>query len=438
MIPGSVKCFGLGSCQARKLAGIGWWAKMMWSSWPLLAQGGNVMPLLIKGPACKKFLSADHRKCEVIKQTKAGPVVTGCGKKIPVEKRVYFAYWRDPQGNVQRKKIGPSKAAAENFLREVETSLVEGRYIDRRIENKVTVSEYAEKKYWPFCEVNQRGWGIRSKRIHLDRIKARFGSKRLQDVTTDDLTSWRKEYTDKPIMWNRIFQTLRAMYRYCLEADKKMLTDIPFSTKNMLFDEEKERVRWLTDNEERALLDACSDHLRPIVLTALYTGLRKSDLLALRLGTDIDTDSRVIRRKQGKTGSAVDIRMTDELFEALQPLTQGKKPGELVFEYQGKQIGDVKTAFNTAVKKSGIVNPNILRVQDFTFHDLRHCFACKLVKNGVDLFTVSKLLGHKSTKMVEKYAHLQPESVDRATNVMNRISMKIPEKGKVLPFAATG
>lgn len=384
------------------------------------------MPLLIKCPYCKTFVAADRKECE----TQRGK---GCGKRIAAEKRVYYAYWRDQKGNVQRKKIGPSKAAAENYLRKVETDLAEGRYIDRKKENKVTVKEHVTKDYLPFCETKNRGWGLRNKKVHLERIKERFGSRRLQDVTTDMVEAWRYEYAEqeKFVMWNRIFETLRAMYRRAVR--KGIIEAVPFSTTDMKFDEDQERVRWLTEKEEAKLLKACSDHLRPIVLVALYTGLRKSDLLALRLGTEVDLENRLIRRKQDKTGGAVDLYLVDEVYEVVQELAKGKKSGDLLFTYQGRQLEDPKTAFNHAVEKAGIVDPHQERIKDLTFHDLRHCFACKLVKAGVDLYTVQKLLGHKSPKMTQRYAHLQP---DHVMNAMARLSAK-PKEGKVLAFTGT-
>lgn len=381
------------------------------------------MPLLIRCPYCKTFLADDRKVCE----TQTGK---GCGKRISAEKRVYYAYWRDPKGNVQRKKIGPSKAAADNFLRGIESDLAEGRYIDRKKENTVTVQEHIHRDYLPFSETKNRGWGLRGKLVHLKRITERFGPKRLQDVSTNDLEAWRYEYVEskKHTMWNRIFQTLRAMYRRAVR--KGIIEAIPFSTSDMLFQEDQERVRWLTDEEERKLLDACADHLRPIVITAMYTGLRKSDLLTLRLGTDVDMQSRLIRRKQDKTGTSVDLYLVDEVNEVLRELAKDKKPGDLLFSYKNKGIEDPKTAFNHAVLKAGILDPHQERIQDLTFHDLRHCFACKLIKAGVDLFTVQKLLGHKSAKMTQRYAHLQPDSV---VNAMSRISNK-PLAGKVLKF----
>lgn len=56
---------------------------------------------------------------------------------------------------------------------------------------------------------------------------------------------------------------------------------------------------------------------------------------------------------------------------------------------------------------------------DFTFHDLRHTFATRLVQKGVDLYKVSKLLGHKDIATTQRYAHHYPESLRDGVNILD-------------------
>ena len=79
-----------------------------------------------------------------------------------------------------------------------------------------------------------------------------------------------------------------------------------------------------------------------------------------------------------------------------------------MFTYKGKPIGSIRKAFNNACKRAGIKN--------LRFHDLRHTFATRLVLAGVDLATVSKLLGHSSIQMTMRYAHPTPEALKNAVN----------------------
>jgi integrase len=77
----------------------------------------------------------------------------------------------------------------------------------------------------------------------------------------------------------------------------------------------------------------------------------------------------------------------------------------------GNFIGDVKRSFNTALRRAGI--------RDFKFHDLRHTFASHLVMAGVDITTISRLLGHKSLTMTLRYSHLAPEHMTKAVDILD-------------------
>jgi site-specific recombinase XerD len=77
----------------------------------------------------------------------------------------------------------------------------------------------------------------------------------------------------------------------------------------------------------------------------------------------------------------------------------------------GKPYQDVKRSFHTACRKAGIT--------DFRFHDLRHTFASHRVMAGVDITTVSKLLGHKSLTMTSRYSHLAPDHLQNAVNMLH-------------------
>ena len=83
-----------------------------------------------------------------------------------------------------------------------------------------------------------------------------------------------------------------------------------------------------------------------------------------------------------------------------------------VFVYRNKPLKDIRTAFKNACSRAGIKN--------FRFHDLRHTFATRLVLAGVDLATVSKLLGHSSIQMTMRYAHPTPEALKNAVSKLNR------------------
>ena len=82
---------------------------------------------------------------------------------------------------------------------------------------------------------------------------------------------------------------------------------------------------------------------------------------------------------------------------------------------KGEPFKDVNSSFATALKKSGIPH--------FRYHDLRHTFASWLVMKGVDIRTVQELLGHKDLRMTMRYAHLAPDHMKRAVEILDTPDM---------------
>ena len=180
------------------------------------------------------------------------------------------------------------------------------------------------------------------------------------------------------------------------------------------------RIRWLSLDEEACLLAHCGPQLRPLVLTALHTGFRRSELLSLTWH-DVDFCRRVVmvQAAYAKDGAARSVPMNDVLTTTLQAIKMTAMTDGLVFcNRNGAPYKSFRTAFETAVKKAEVV--------DFTFHDLRHTFASRLVMSGVDLPTVKELLGHKDISMTLRYAHLSTGHKQHAVRLLEHFEEKVP------------
>ncbi|HYL89210.1 MAG TPA: site-specific integrase, partial [Burkholderiales bacterium] len=79
----------------------------------------------------------------------------------------------------------------------------------------------------------------------------------------------------------------------------------------------------------------------------------------------------------------------------------------------GKRVKQMHYGFKAACRRAGIT--------DFRVHDLRHTCASWLVQAGVPLLDVSRLLGHSSIEMTERYSHLAPENERKAVAVLDRL-----------------
>jgi len=121
-----------------------------------------------------------------------------------------------------------------------------------------------------------------------------------------------------------------------------------------------------------------------------------------------------------KNGDPRFVPINETLMDALQQLPRRI---DTPFVFPGKDGGrltDIKKAFLGTRERAGL--------DDVRLHDLRHTFASHLVMAGVDLTTVKELLGHKSTKMTERYSHLSPKHKADAVRVLDRLSSEASEE----------
>jgi len=187
-----------------------------------------------------------------------------------------------------------------------------------------------------------------------------------------------------------------------------------------LLQENNRRLRYLSNEECLELIRTCDPHLRPIVITALNTGMRKSEILSLTWDK-VDLKHGFILLDQTKNGERREIPINSSLREVLTELFQGTKerprrvdvPFVFYDPANGKAYKDVKKSFRSACKRA--------KIKDFRFHDLRHTFASQLVMAGVDLTTVKELLGHKQLTMTLRYAHLAPSHKVKAVDILDSV-----------------
>ncbi len=149
-----------------------------------------------------------------------------------------------------------------------------------------------------------------------------------------------------------------------------------------------------------------TDHLTPLVLVAVNTGLRRGELLQLRW-RDVDLQRRIltVRGEGAKTGQTRHVPLNSEVARVLSVW----KPSPACEANWCVFSGAKSSVPLVTIKKPWMAVMKAANVNSFRFHDLRHTFASKLVMAAVDLNTVRELLGHKSLAMTLRYAHLAPE-----------------------------
>ena len=145
---------------------------------------------------------------------------------------------------------------------------------------------------------------------------------------------------------------------------------------------------------------------------ARLTGIRRGNLAALTW-QQVDLRHKTLLLGQTKNGDPLLVPLVDDTCETFKKLEQLKSSCPFVFQMEGKQLlpEQISQAFIRTCKKAGIT--------DFRFHDLRHDFATRLVKNGVELYRVGKLLAHRTVTMTKRYAHLDIDDLRDAVSVLN-------------------
>ena len=152
------------------------------------------------------------------------------------------------------------------------------------------------------------------------------------------------------------------------------------------------RWRYLTRDEIDRLLAVVHPRLKPIVATALFTGMRRGEILALDW-RDVDLRQGFINILQSKSAKRREVPIPEKLktmFMALGPQPQGR-----VFILP---IISLRKYHTRALKDAGI--------KDFRFHDLRHTFASHYIMETKDLAALQRILGHSTPQLTLRYAHL--------------------------------
>jgi integrase len=326
-------------------------------------------------------------------------------------------------GRRKRKAIG-SRKEAENALTAIKADVLRGEFKFKR-ENKVHFEAFT-KDYLEHCRTNKKRSVSRDENS-IKFLEANFGGMLLSKITPWHIEEYKKKRLEgeiklppepgskkrtdwkvKPATINRELACLKHMFSLAFKwkmADENPVKEV------QLFQEQQIEMRILTRDEIDRLVSNASPRLRPILLVALNTGMRKGEILNFRWH-DVDLDNQFFFLKQTKSNKPRKIPMSGFVSDVLRSI---KRTGEFVFvnPKTGKRISDLQTPFKAACRKAGI--------SDLRFHDLRHTAATYMVMGGIDLVTVKEILGHATIQMTMRYAHPTPENKRKAVEVLSML-----------------
>ena len=347
------------------------------------------------------------------------------------------------KGHRIRRRVGTSRKIAELALKDAEVKIARDEFgftkhdlsIDRLIERFL---EYNRTNHRPSTAERYKNVTDHLSRYLQEKHPGLLMVSQLSAEVLEGFKSYRRDNlvnpNGKPVedatKHTRLGVRARTV-NFELDALKAMLNlairwgylrDNPVKLVKPLKTDDKKPVRFLTTEECERLLARASGELYPIYFTFLNTGLRKAELENL-LWSDIDFKrSKIsVRAKEDwkpKTGE--------------REIPMGKELADLLREYRDREAKKSGTDYVFDVKRSGrshnwlrlelIKLGQLAEIPDLTkVHTLRHTFASHLVMQGVDLPTVSKLMGHSDIETTMIYAHL---AADHLANAVTKLPFR--------------
>ena len=355
----------------------------------------------------------------------------------PTGRKLFYCSW----ARGKRSRIGDAKITTLTRAREIAEQRIagakRGEVPKPEIRGKSkTLKDFIDKKYKPWA-IHEQKQGA----SNCQRILGAFPD--LLDVQLDRITAWqvdkwKSQRIASGVAKSTVNRDLTQLKAAIAKAVEWGLADSnPVGQVKRIRGAKQSRVRYLTpveekrlhsalqkrDNDKRAELRSLNerraergdeplpipknyvDHLQPLVLLAMHTGLRWGEAASLTWKNVRLTDAPTVtveaaHAKSGKTRHVPLNRAAAEVLKKWRE-QRAESKGWVFPGKGGVKLDNVRKSWGSVLKKAAI--------NDFRWHDLRHHFASRLVMAGADLNVVRELLGHGSIDMTLRYAHLAPE-----------------------------
>lgn len=267
------------------------------------------------------------------------------------------------------------------------------------------------------ADLRLRGYAAATQTIYVRHAREflEYIKRSPEEVTAEDVRRYQVYVTDQKEVststFNQIAAALRFLYRVSIERD--------WAGVRITYRKKRRRLpEVLSQREVRALFD-CTTNLkhRALMMTMYGAGLRVSETVRLRV-SDIDSDRMVIRIEKGKGGKDRYVMLSKNLLHALRAYWKVYRPRPWLFpgyETRPMTTKGVRSAFAKAKERARIDKP-------VTPHSLRHSFATHLLEDGVRISVVQRLLGHRSLRSTEIYAHVAEGYLARTRSPLDTLT----------------
>ena len=304
---------------------------------------------------------------------------------------------------------------AKAWATSVEADLGRGVHVPMAKERRRTVGDLVDRYLTEALPLKSGQRDIERQRVLLGRWKERAGHLALERLTPEAVTGFRSKIASRQksdgsrVSGATVNRELAALSAVCKWGWK----ELRWLRENPVLAVSKARestgiVRFLSDDERKALIAACKASKDPnigtAVLLALATGARYSNLRNLTWD-DVDFNRHTLRFLETKNGQPRYVPVVGPALAALQAHFDRDPTGKgWVFKGSRDAVpADLDKPWRALRKESGLVG--------FRFHDLRHTTASYLTMNGATLAEVAEALGHRTLVMAKRYSHQSGEHV---------------------------
>jgi integrase len=365
------------------------------------------MAILAECPICHRKQSVKNKKCN-------------CGQNLDLVKKSrkvrYWINYRMQDGKQRRESVGAFKDLDPYSIEDAEDAMSkrrvqkrERKLFDELPESTMTFAELT--KWYLDLEKIKALASHDIIKIKLGIFNAEFGSMVVSQIKPANLESYQVKRLKEGVKPSTVDQEIGKAKAMVYKAfDNDLVGGDTIKTfkriKKMLKPGSDVRERILSGDEFESLLENTSGHIKGIIMTGYYTGMRKGEILNLTWDR-VDLHNRMIRleAEDTKDREKRNIPICDELYNLLVSMPNRlHESGQAnhVFQFKGQPIKDIRTGLKRACKKAKIKYGRFVK-GGFIFHDLRHTFNTNMRKAGVAESVIMRVTGHSTREMFDRY-----------------------------------
>ena len=326
-------------------------------------------------------------------------------------KGTYYLRYKDRNSKTCHQKVGRTsdidltEARKQAKTLKAEISLgADPRGAEKARKEVLTFADYFENHYIPYVKPRKRSWQ-RDDELYTLRIKAVFGSKRLNQITRQQIQTFHTDLLAQGLAPATCDHHIKLIkHALNLAVDWALLTDKNPAARIPLFNRDNKVEHYLDEDQLQKLLAVLrTDDNRAICQIALFllsTGCRLNEALRAKW-SEIDKPNRVWRipASNSKSKRVRSVPLNDSALEVLNELeTEGKFDSVFLNAKTEEAYTTIHKVWHRLRGKAGLPK---LRI-----HDLRHQYASFLVNSGRTLYEVQQILGHSNPTVTQRYAHL--------------------------------